>query len=195
MHLACWFRRRAETIFRRIHHSPWISRVQKSSRWRGRPRQHAGRVRYPETAIAASANDLTRTRAGRLRDYEPDDRATSDEAFAQKVAEYLAGNRSSARATRFGRCLGGFLLRLEPLRVENAWFIDALVSVRAEESALCLQEIRWQTRLTIAIEIGERGEKRGDSYAVFNGCRYRNAPVALRFLSNLREIAIEQKVL
>src|SRR6184192_1277681 len=101
MHLACWFRRRAETIFRRIHHSPWISRVQKSSRWRGRPRQHAGRVRYPETAIAASANDLTRTRAGRLRDYEPDDRATSDEAFAQKVAEYLAGNRSSGRATRF----------------------------------------------------------------------------------------------
>src|SRR5206468_11051166 len=101
MHLASWLRRRAEPIFRRIHHSPWMSRVQKSSRWRGRTRQHAGRVRYPETAIAASANDLTRTRAGRLRDYEPDDRATSDETFARKFAEYLARNRSSEGATQF----------------------------------------------------------------------------------------------
>ncbi len=42
------FRRGAETIFRRIRNSPWISCIQKSSRWRGLPRQHARRVCYPD---------------------------------------------------------------------------------------------------------------------------------------------------
>ena len=49
--LACWFRRLAETIFRTFTIES-DSSVSKSSRWRGRHRQHARRVRYPESQIA-----------------------------------------------------------------------------------------------------------------------------------------------
>jgi hypothetical protein len=94
----------------------------------------------------------------------------------------------------FGRSFGWFLIRLDPFGVENAGLIDTLVSVRTEEVALCLQQIRWQTRLPITIEVSERGGKRGDSHAVFDGCRDRDAPVALRFPDDPREIAIQQEI-
>ena len=42
---------------------------------------------------------------------------------------------------RFGLFFLGFLIRVDPLRVERTGFIDALVSVGTEEIALCLQEV------------------------------------------------------
>jgi len=44
----------------------------------------------------------------------------------------------------FGRFFGWLLIRFNPLGVKNAGFIYALVSVRAKEVALGLQEIRGQ---------------------------------------------------
>jgi hypothetical protein len=41
-----------------------------------------------------------------------------------------------------GRFFGWFLIGFKPLGVEYAGLIDSLVSVGAEEIALCLQEIR-----------------------------------------------------
>src|SRR4030095_3755381 len=46
--LACWFRRRAETIFLCASRHPVRCTPQKSSRSRGRARQHASRVRSPD---------------------------------------------------------------------------------------------------------------------------------------------------
>ena len=42
---------------------------------------------------------------------------------------------------RFGRFFRGFLIRVDPFRVEHTGFIDSLVSVGTEEIALCLQEV------------------------------------------------------
>jgi hypothetical protein len=57
----------------------------------------------------------------------------------------------------------GFLLGLHAVGVKNAGFIDAFVSVRAEEVALRLQKICRKTIGAITVEVSERGGKRGDS--------------------------------
>jgi hypothetical protein len=44
----------------------------------------------------------------------------------------------------FGRSFSWLFLGLEPVGVEDTGFIDAFVSVRTEEIALRLQEIRWK---------------------------------------------------
>jgi hypothetical protein len=54
---------------------------------------------------------------------------------------------------RFRRFFGGFFLRLEPLGVEDAGFIDAFVGVGTKKIALSLQEIRWKAGGAITIEI------------------------------------------
>ena len=46
---ACWFRRRAETIFPSALQLTLNGANRESPRWRRRQRQHAGRVRYPRT--------------------------------------------------------------------------------------------------------------------------------------------------
>ncbi len=56
---------------------------------------------------------------------------------------------------RFGQFFRWFLIRLDPFGVENAGLIDALVSVRAEEIALRLQEVCRQPSGTITIEISQ----------------------------------------
>src|SRR5437764_7805685 len=81
------------------------------------------------------------------------------------------------------RFLGWFSLRLEPLCVKNAGSIDPLIGMRAEEVALCLKKVCGQTSGAIAIEICKRRGKRGDSYAVFDGCRNEDAPAALRLFN------------
>src|SRR5438045_4833403 len=62
---------------------------------------------------------------------------------------------------RFDRFFGRFFLRLEPLGVEDAGLIDALVRMRTKEIALRLQQIRWKTRRAITVVIRQRGRKRG----------------------------------
>ncbi len=47
---------------------------------------------------------------------------------------------------RLGRFVCGLVAGLAPFGMENSWFIDAFVGVGAEEIALCLQQIRRQTR-------------------------------------------------
>ena len=42
---------------------------------------------------------------------------------------------------RFGRFFRGFFIGVDPFGVEDAGFIDSLVSVGAEEIALCLQKV------------------------------------------------------
>src|SRR5256886_9068959 len=95
---------------------------------------------------------------------------------------------------RFGRFFRCFLIRLDPFGVKNAGLIDSFVRVRTEEIALRLQEVRRQPSRPITVEVSERCGKCRNRDAVFNGCCYRNAPVALRLFDGSREITIEQKV-
>ena len=53
-----------------------------------------------------------------------------------------------------------------PFGVENPRLVHALVCMRAEEIALRLQQIRRQTRRTIAVEIGEGSGERRHGHAV-----------------------------
>src|SRR6516162_3472479 len=96
---------------------------------------------------------------------------------------------------RFDRFLGWVSLRLEPLGVENARFIDAFVGVCTEEIALRLQEIRWKTSGAITVEISQRRRKRGDRNTEFDSCRNGEAPFGLRPFDGSREIFVEKKIL
>jgi len=87
------------------------------------------------------------------------------------------------------------VVRFDPFGVKDTRFVDALVSVCAEEVALRLQQIRRQPRLTITIEVGERRGKCRDRHAVFDGGGNGNAPVVLRFLDDAGEITIEEKIM
>ena len=78
--------------------------------------------------------------------------------------------------------------------MKNAGSIDPLISMRAEEVALCLKKVCGQTSGAIAIEICERRGKRGDSYAMFDGCRNDDAPAALRLFNGLGEITSKQQI-
>ena len=99
-----------------------------------------------------------------------------------------------SRLFRSGRFFNRLVVGFDPVGMEEAGFVDPLVSVRAEEIALRLQEICWQSRLAITIKVSERRGKRGNGDAMFNRSRDRDAPIALRFLNDPREIAIEQKI-
>ena len=68
---------------------------------------------------------------------------------------------------RFADFLSGLVAH--PIGVENSRLIDAFVGVRAKEVALRLQQIRWQTRGTIAVEIGQGSAKGGHGHAVIDG--------------------------
>ena len=69
-----------------------------------------------------------------------------------------------------GWFFGRLLIRVDPLRVKDAWLVDALVGVRTEKVALCLQEIGRKSRLAITIEISERRAKRRNGYAMLDSC-------------------------
>src|SRR5438874_3029899 len=92
------------------------------------------------------------------------------------------------------RFLGWFSLRFEPLCVKNAGSIDPLISMRAEEVALCLKKVCGQTSGAIAIEICERRGKSGDRYSVFDGSRNDDAPAALRLSNGPGKITIKQQI-
>ena len=78
--------------------------------------------------------------------------------------------------------------------MENARFVDPFVSVRAEEIALRLQQIRWQTRRAITVEVSERRRKRRDSDAIFDRGGDGDPPVVLRVFDNVSEIGVEQQI-
>ena len=99
------------------------------------------------------------------------------------------------RHFRFGRFFRWFLIGLDPLGVEHARLVDAFVCMCAEEIALRLKKVCRKTSRAIAVEVSERRGKRWDSYAIFDRCRHRNPPVALRFPNNPRKVAIEQKII
>ena len=95
----------------------------------------------------------------------------------------------------FGRFFGWCFLRLEPLGVEDAGLIDALVGMRTKEIALRLQEIRWKASRAITVIIRQRGRKRGDRYAELDSCRNDEAPFRLRSFDGPGEIPVEEKIL
>src|SRR5437764_5379638 len=95
---------------------------------------------------------------------------------------------------RFGGFFCWFLIRLDPFGVKNAGLIDSFVRMRTEEISLRLQEVCRQPSRPITVEVSERCGKCRNRHAVFNGCRYRNAPVALRLSDGSGEITIEQKI-
>src|SRR5438552_14253951 len=70
---------------------------------------------------------------------------------------------------RFG--FGDFLgwLITDPIGVENSRLVDALIGMRAEEVALRLQQIRRQTRGTIAVEVRQGSAEGRRGHAVING--------------------------
>src|SRR6266481_158889 len=67
---------------------------------------------------------------------------------------------------RFGDFLGRLIAH--PIGVENSRLVDALVGVCAKEVALRLQQIRRQTRGTIAIEVGQGSAEGWYGHAVVN---------------------------
>src|SRR5207248_8613261 len=68
---------------------------------------------------------------------------------------------------RFGDFLGWLIT--DPIGVENSRLVDALIGMRAEEVALRLQQIRRQTRGTIAVEVGQGSAEGRRGHAVING--------------------------
>jgi hypothetical protein len=68
---------------------------------------------------------------------------------------------------RFGDFLGWLIT--DPIGVENSRLVDALIGMRAEEVALRLQQIRRQTRGTIAVEVRQGSAEGRRGHAVING--------------------------
>ena len=85
----------------------------------------------------------------------------------------------------FGRFFGWLLLGLKPIGVKDPGLIDALVSVRAKEIALRLQQIRWKTSRTITVEIGQRRAESGNRDAEIDRGRNDDAPFRLRSFDDL----------
>src|SRR5207244_7435902 len=107
--------------------------------------------------------------------------------------------QSLSRVMRFGRFrlvrfFGWFLLRLGPISVKHAGLIDALVSVRAKEITLRLQEVCRKPSGAITVEVRQRGRKGRRRYAMFDRYRKHETPLGLRLLDGSREIPIEQKI-
>src|SRR5438046_9903237 len=98
------------------------------------------------------------------------------------------------RRFRLGRFLSWCYLGLGPVGVKYARFIDPLVSMRAKEIALRLQEVCRQTSGAITVEVRQRGRKRRRRYTMFDRCRKDETPFRLRLLDGPREIAVEQKI-
>src|SRR5207244_13107655 len=87
---------------------------------------------------------------------------TSEETILDsRITDLFAGvtRRGFSRLVRFLRRL---VIGLDPLGVKNTWLVHALVSVRAEEIALCLSQIRWQPRGAITAEVSARRAQRGE---------------------------------
>ena len=87
---------------------------------------------------------------------------------AQMAAATTIPLRDAVRAFLVGPLFGWFLFGFQPFGVKHSGLIDPFVSVRAEEIALGLQEIRGQASRAIAVEVSQRRRKRGGSYAVFD---------------------------
>ena len=68
---------------------------------------------------------------------------------------------------RFADFLGWLIT--DPIGVENSRLVDALIGMRAEEIALRLQQIRRQTRRTIAVECTPGSAEGRRGHAVING--------------------------
>src|SRR6476660_9320886 len=96
---------------------------------------------------------------------------------------------------RFGRFFSWLFLSFQPFGVEDAGFINPLVSVRTKEIALGLQEIRWKASRAITVVIRQRGRKRGHRYAELDSGRDNEPPFRLRFFYGASEISVEQKIL
>jgi hypothetical protein len=81
--------------------------------------------------------------------------------------------RQSLAGVAFGRRFrrADFLGRLvaHPISVEDPRLVDALVSMGAVEVALRLELIRWQTRGTITVEVGQGSAEGWHGHAVVNG--------------------------
>src|ERR1700730_7308083 len=94
--------------------------------------------------------------------------------------------------------LGRFFLRLvvrfDPFGVKHAWSIYPLVSMRAEEIALGLEQIGRQTRGTVTVEVSERCRKCRDGDAILDCRRHCDAPIVLRVLDDVGKIGIEQEI-
>jgi len=86
--------------------------------------------------------------------------------YALSSEELLAGVALRCRF-RFSDFLGWLIAH--PIGVENSRLVDALVGMRAEEIALRLQQIRRQTRGTIAVEVRQGSAEGRRGHAVING--------------------------
>src|SRR5205814_785654 len=63
----------------------------------------------------------------------------------------------------------GEVQNTDTIGVENSRLVDALIGMRAEEVALRLQQIRRQTRGTIAVEVRQGSAEGRRGHAVING--------------------------
>ena len=86
------------------------------------------------------------------------------------------------------------MIRLDPFGVKHTRLINALVSVRAKKVALRLQQIGWEPRLTVTIEVSQRGTESRNGNAMQHRCRNCDAPIVLRPFDNIGEIPIEQEI-
>src|SRR5438094_9158629 len=75
-----------------------------------------------------------------------------------------------SRLFRLGRFFNRLAVGFDPFRMKHARFVDAFVSVRAEEIALRFKEICRQSRLAITIKVSARGGKPGKGEPMVNAC-------------------------
>jgi len=82
-----------------------------------------------------------------------------------------------------------------PVRVHvRAGLVKRLVRVRAEEVALCLNQVRGQTLGAITVVERERGAKRGRGNAELHGGGHRQAPRVLTVSDSLVKEIIEKEI-
>src|SRR5450631_3021726 len=67
--------------------------------------------------------------------------------------------------------------------------------MRAKEVALGLEQIRRQTRGTVAIEVAERSAEGWDGYTMFHRGGDRNPPIILGAFDNAGEVLVEQQIM
>jgi len=82
----------------------------------------------------------------------------------------------------------------DPVSMESAFFIRSLVGVSTKVIPLSLQQVGWQTSLSISVIVAQSGSEAGDRKSEFHGSRDRASPAGLSFFDGIAEEVVQQQV-
>ena len=78
--------------------------------------------------------------------------------------------------------------------MEYAFFIGALIGMRAKVVTLCLNQVRWQYRRTVAVVVSDSGGEGRSRDTVLYGIRHNIAQRLLIVISGFLEVRRQQQV-